>query len=233
MKVKLVSTTEISQQYLLELAKEHSGDESYTQFLQGIQTGEGLVSYLARVSSPNQSNPDYAKLIKYCLDHKHVSIFEMIDFCFEIETTLAIAPQLLRHKSLVFQQKSFRYSSENVSYDVIKARRQDKKNRQNSIDDLSEDVVNWFSQAQKTVGDLSCQLYQEALDKGIAKELARMILPQNTTTKLYAKGSLRSWIHYCQVRNHPDTQLEHRIIASEIQEVIKQHCPAVAQALEW
>jgi thymidylate synthase (FAD) len=195
-------------------------------------TPEGLIAYCARVSSPNQENPDYAKLLRFCIREKHWSIFEMVDMTVEITTTRAIAPQILRHRSFSFQEFSQRYAKA-VSYETYEARRQDAKNRQNSLDDVDESTKAWFKSAQEEVAALAFKRYEEALEKGIAKECARVLLPLNTETRLYMKGSVRSWIHYLQVRCDPATQKEHRDIANAIREIFIEQFPTVAEALEW
>lgn len=195
-------------------------------------TPEGLIAYCARVSSPHQENPDYAKLLHYCIQHGHWSVFEMVDMTLEITTSRAIAAQILRHKSFSFQEFSLRYS-EALDYVPCEARRQDTKNRQNSIDDLSFEVKENFLFSQDMVWDFAYERYQQAIANGIAKECARMLLPLNTKTRLYMKGSVRSWIHYLQVRTGPETQKEHRDIALSAQTIFNQQFPTVAEALEW
>ncbi|PIO47654.1 MAG: thymidylate synthase (FAD) [[Chlorobium] sp. 445] len=193
---------------------------------------EGLIAYCARVSSPNQENPDYAKLLRFCIRQKHWSIFEMVDMTVEITTTRAIAPQILRHRSFSFQEFSQRYAKV-MNYELYDARRQDEKNRQNSLDDFDEETKAWFRSAQEEVVALAFKRYEEALAKGIAKECARSLLPLNTETRLYMKGSVRSWIHYLQVRCDPATQKEHRDIANAIREIFIEQFPIVSSALEW
>ncbi|MBD2653135.1 FAD-dependent thymidylate synthase [Synechocystis sp. FACHB-383] len=193
---------------------------------------EGLIAYCARVSSPHQENPDYAKLLRYCIRKGHWSVFEMVDMTVEITTSRAITAQLLRHKSFQNQEFSLRYS-EAMDYEPCNARRQDDKNRQNSIDDLDDDVKEAFENAQAMIWNTCYQSYQHALAQGIAKECARMLLPLNTQTKLYMKGSVRSWIHYLQVRCGPETQKEHRDIAEGIKLIFNEKFPTVAEALEW
>jgi thymidylate synthase (FAD) len=193
---------------------------------------EGLIAYCARVSSPNQENPNYVGLLKYCIREKHWSIFEMVDMTVEITTTREIAPQLLRHKSCAFQEFSLRYAPA-MGYEAYDARRQDDKNRQNSLDDLDTATKEWFLDAQDDVWNYSYDRYQTAIAKGIAKESARSILPLNTVTRLYMKGSVRSWIHYLEVRCHPSTQKEHRDIAEAIKAIFCEQFPTIANALDW
>lgn len=193
---------------------------------------EKNIAYCARVSSPNQENPEYAKLLKYLIQHKHWSPFEMATMTVEINTSRGIAAQILRHRSFSFQEFSQRYS-EVTTYEKYEARRQDKKNKQNSIDDMSEEVKKWFSEAQTHIAELAFSKYETALRMGIAKEQARFLLPLSTSTKLYMTGSIRSWIHYIELRADKDTQLEHREIAIAIKDIFKQQFPEITKALEW
>jgi thymidylate synthase (FAD) len=156
----------------------------------------------------------------------------MVDMTVEITTTRAIAPQILRHRSFNFSEFSLRYASA-MGCEPCEARRQDVKNRQNSLDDLDDDVKEWFVDAQKQVWAHAKSLYDVALKEDIAKECARMLLPLNTVTRLYMKGSVRSWIHYFQVRCDPATQKEHRDIALAAREIFCEKFPTVAEALEW
>lgn len=197
------------------------------------QDSEKIMAYCARVSSPNnQDNPDYAKLLKYCINNKHWSIFETASMTLEITTSRAIAAQILRHKSFNFQEFSQRYSQPQ-SYEKYSARRQDNKNRQNSIDDLPESDVEWFSASQEEVWRLSKAKYDEAIQKGIAKECARFLLPMNTTTRLYMTGNVRSWITYIELRSANGTQKEHCDIALAAKAIFIEKFPTVAEALNW
>lgn len=193
---------------------------------------EELIAYIARVSSEDQDNPNYARLLRYCIDHKHWSPFEHATMCVEIETSRAISAQIIRHRSFRFQEFSQRYAKvqENIIYG---ARRQDKKNRQNSIDDLSEDVKAWWVDAQQQLFASAKAVYDTALQQGIAKECARFILPLSTKTRLYMTGEVRNWIHYLELRDHQDAQLEHRVIAQEIKPLFIQQFPIVSAALGW
>lgn len=193
---------------------------------------EKHIAYCARVSSPNQENPEFEKLIKYLIKHKHWSPFEMANVCLEVVTSRGISAQLLRHRSFSFQEFSQRYA-EAPSTVTYPARRQDLKNKQNSIDDMSEDDKIWFRNAQEDVAALAHQLYNQALKKGIAKEQARFLLPLNTETKLYINGSIRSWIHYIEVRSDASTQKEHRDIALQAKAILSKELPTIAKALEW
>lgn len=195
-------------------------------------TAEGLIAYCARVSSPHQENLDYGRLLVYCIEHRHWSIFEMADMTVEIITSRAIAPQILRHRSFQFQEFSQRYAKAQA-VEKYRPRRQDSKNRQNSLDDLDEKTLAWFEGAQEDIASLSIKKYNEALEKGIAKECARVLLPLGTQTKLYMKGSVRSWIHYLEVRTDTSTQKEHRDIAERIKNIFCNEFPVTAGALGW
>ncbi len=193
---------------------------------------EGLIAYCARVSSPHQENLDYERLLAYCIKHRHWSIFEMVDMTVEIITSRALSPQILRHRSFVFQEFSQRYAKVQ-RFETYTPRRQDVKNRQHSLDDLDDAAITWFGEAQDAIRTLSEQKYNEALEKGIAKECARMLLPLNTETKLYMKGSVRSWIHYIEVRTDMSTQKEHRDIAEEVKKIFTSLFPVTSSALGW
>lgn len=190
-------------------------------------TAEALIAYCARVSSPNQENPNYAKLLKFCLREGHFSVFQMADMTIEITTTRAIAPQILRHRSFEFQEHSMRYAC-STGYEAYDARSQDLKNRQSSHDNLPLEDKEWFLNAQEEVWNFGFSKYQEALERQIAKECARSLLPLNTVTRLYMKGSVRSWIHYFVVRCAGATQKEHRDIAIAIRdEIFSEHFPLI------
>jgi thymidylate synthase (FAD) len=194
---------------------------------------EKLMGYCARVSSPeNQDNPKYEKLLKYCIKNHHWSIFEMADMTVEIQTSRAISAQILRHRSFTFQEFSQRYAEANT-VEIYHARRQDTKNRQNSIDDMNQEDKLWFVAAQDEINQKSDELYHEALKRGIAKEQARFLLPLSTHTKLYMKGNVRSWIHYINLRTGNGTQLEHQEIAKAIKAIFVQQFPTIAKALNW
>jgi len=193
---------------------------------------EKLVAYCARVSSPHQDNPKIEKLLEYCYDHGHWSVFETPSITIEINTSRAISAQILRHRSFTFQEFSQRYA-EVADFETYEPRRQDKKNRQNSIDDMEFIDKQWFVVAQDRVQNLCSFLYHEALDRGIAKEQARFLLPLSSKTKLYMTGNIRSWIHYCDLRCRIDTQKEHRDIALEIREILKKELPIISKAVAW
>ena len=192
---------------------------------------EATIAYCARVSSDYQENPEFEKLLRYCYRHKHFSIFEMADMCVEITTSRAIAAQLLRHRSFSFQEMSLRYTT-HPGFEACAARRQDKANRQNSIDDLSGKCQSWWSsKVVDLISDIHT-LYSEALDRGVAKECARMILPLCTQTTVYMKGSVRSWIHYLQVRCDESTQFEHKEVAQQIRKVFCEQFPTIGRLLD-
>lgn len=195
---------------------------------------EDLIVYEARRSNPkNQENLETGPgLLKYCIKNKHWSVFEMVDMTVSIKTSRAISAQILRHKSFSFQEFSQRYA-EAQDFEIYNARRQDLKNRQNSVDDLPNEVNEQFLDAQQQVIFLSNKLYKEALDRGISKESARFLLPLSTTTSLYMKGSIRSWIHYLELRTGNGTQLEHQEIANEIKGIFIENFPATSEALGW
>lgn len=194
---------------------------------------EDLISYVARVSNPaNQDNFDTApKLLGYLIKNKHWSPFEHAYMTLEIETSRAIAAQILRHRSFVFQEFSQRYAKA-TEFVRHEARRQDQKNRQNSIDDMEQIDKDFFDLAQQQVENLARKLYDESLDRGIAKEQARFLLPLSTKTKLYMTGPIRSWTTYFLVRMDKSTQLEHREIAKAAYEIFKKEFPNTALALE-
>ena len=197
---------------------------------------EKTMAYIARVSNPsNQENEKYAGLLKYCIAHNHWSVFEQSSMTLEIETTRAIAAQILRHRSFTFQEFSQRYADTKLleAIELPELRRQDSKNRQNSIDDLDSEVVDNLNKQMITLFSSAYALYNQMLEKGVAKECARMVLPLCTPTKLYMTGSCRSWIHYINLRSAHGTQLEHMRIAKECACIFAGQFPAVAEALGW
>lgn len=194
---------------------------------------EDTIAYCARVSSANQANPKISGLLRYMIREGHWSPFEMANMVVEITTSRAIAQQILRHRSFSFQEFSQRYAEAN-EYVLYGARRQDKKDRQNSIDDLSPEVKEWFIHAQMNAHDYAFELYEAALAKEIAKESARFLLPLSTKTKLYMNGTVRSWIHYIQLRSpEHGTQKEHADIVAEIKKLFVEQFPVISEALEW
>jgi thymidylate synthase (FAD) len=198
---------------------------------------EKHMAYCARVSNPaNQENEKFSGLLKYCIKHQHWSIFEQAYMTVEIETTRAIAAQILRHRSFTFQEFSQRYADSSLLASKIplpELRRQDTKNRQNSIDDLDAFEVQTLEIQMKTLFDSSMALYQQMLERGVAKECARMVLPLCTPTRIYMSGSVRSWAHYIDLRSANGTQKEHMIVAEGVRDIFKEQFPAVAEALEW
>jgi len=198
---------------------------------------EQTMAYIARVSNPsNQENPNYAGLLKYCIKHNHWSVFEQATMTLEIETTRGIAAQILRHRSFTFQEFSQRYADTNLITSDIplpELRRQDTKNRQNSTDDLPADLrIELYSKIQDHF-DAAQNLYKELLEADVAKECARFVLPLATPTRLYMTGSVRSWLHYIDLRSAHGTQKEHMQIAEEVRCIFTCQFPAVSAALEW
>ena len=197
---------------------------------------EETIGYIARVSNPkNQDNPNVAGLLGYCIKNQHWSVFEQAHMTLEIETTRGLAAQVLRHRSFTFQEFSQRYANTNFlgKIPIPDLRRQDTKNRQNSIDDIPEDQT---KQLQKNIERYFAEgldLYNELIREGIAKECARFVLPLATPTRLYMTGTLRSWIHYIDLRSGHGTQKEHMEIAEKCRDIFKEQFPIISEALEW
>ena len=190
-----------------------------------------LIGKIARVSNPkNENNPDVTKLIKYLISHKHWSPFEMGSMCVEINTTRAISPQILRHRSFSFQEYSLRYAQA-VDAPIPQIRRQDEKNRQNSIDDIPFELRAKYYDKINQHFEQGFDLYEEMLAAGVAKETARAVLPLNTATRLYMSGTIRSWLHYVDLRGDNGTQLEHMKIARSIGEILDDEVPTIARAM--
>ena len=198
---------------------------------------EQHMAYCARVSNPsNQDNEKYAGLLRYCIKHQHWSIFEQAFMTLEINTTRAIAAQILRHRSFTYQEFSQRYADSTLLADKIpmpKLRRQDTKNRQNSIDDVDPFIRQQFEIAMQRYFEEGLDLYRTMLDKGIAKECARMVLPLAVPTRIYMTGSCRSWIHYIALRSANGTQAEHMDIANQAKAIFCEQYPTVGKAMEW
>jgi|TARA_B100000927_G_scaffold287144_1_gene279604 thymidylate synthase (FAD) len=198
---------------------------------------EQMMAYVARVSNPNnQENPNYAKLLGYCIKHNHWSVFEQAFMTLEIETTRGLAAQVLRHRSFTYQEFSQRYADSSLLADQIPMfdlRRQDTKNRQNSIDDIDDFVKQEFEIKIRRHFDEAMTLYQSMLEYGIAKECARFVLPLATPTRMYMSGSVRSWIHYITLRSANGTQKEHMEIAEACKKIFVEQFPTCAEALEW
>ena len=195
--------------------------------------GDWNIAYMARVSNPdNQDNPEYSKLIGYLMKHKHWSPFEMVNACLEITTTRDIARQILRHRSFSFQEFSQRYAVAD-GYEYAEARLQDNKNRQNSIEVEDRELQRYWNELQIDVLVQAKRSYEAALKAGIAKEVARKVLPEGiTTSKMYMNGTLRSWLHYISVRTDPSTQKEHRVVAEQCKELLAKEFPKVMEAYE-
>jgi thymidylate synthase (FAD) len=232
MEVKLVSLTTVDKGYVKYLLEEVGVPEEYQDI---IQNPEGLMAYIARVSSPNQANPKYASLIKYCMTHGHWSILETCNAVFEIETSRAIAAQILRHRSLSFQEFSQRYAAVDESHgiEIYTARRQDDKNRQNSINDLPDFIKTEWEQRQRDNWRRCLENYEWAVKNSVAKECARMVLPLQVKTKLFANGTIRSWVHYLNSRTDLAAQKEHRDVADAIKQIFISEFPIVSEATGW
>ena len=202
-------------------------------YIHSTPDGDNLVAYMARVSNPaNQDNKDTApKLIRYLIKHKHWSPFEMVSMCVEIETTRSIAAQILRHRSFSFQEFSQRYAAVTERPLIPDLRRQDSKNRQNSIDDFNPIEKQHFQIQLQQHYDQSLHLYNQMLQAGVAKECAREVLPLSTPTKLYMHGTLRSWLTYVDLRSANGTQKEHQVIAEECKKLIAVHFPQCYTAM--
>jgi thymidylate synthase (FAD) len=198
---------------------------------------EKMMAYVARVSNPNnQENPNYAKLLGYCIKHNHWSVFEQAFMTLELETTRGVAAQVLRHRSFTYQEFSQRYADSSMLADQVPMfdlRRQDTKNRQNSIDDIDPFVKQEFEIKIRRHFDEAMVLYQSMLDAGIAKECSRFVLPLATPTRIYMSGSCRSWIHYINLRTANGTQKEHMDLAEGCKKIFVEQFPTCAEALEW
>lgn len=204
--------------------------------IKNIKNAEDLVAYCARVSNPsNQMNIETApKLLKFLIKHKHWSPFELVDMCLEIKTSRAVASQILRHKSFSFQEFSQRYSIVN-DYEDIELRLQGDKNRQvgEKLLPTGTDAYNKINELLIESLSLSQHCYETMIENGVAKEVARMVLPLTTQTTMYMKGSLRSWIHYIELRTEQNTQKEHREIADRCKKIFVKEFPVISEALEW
>jgi thymidylate synthase (FAD) len=195
---------------------------------------EQLIGKIARVSNPNnEDNPEVERLIRYLIKHKHWSPFEMASMCVEIHTTRAISPQILRHRSFTFQEFSQRYAIPTDTFATVQPelRRQDTKNRQNSIDDLAEETQEYYEARIDKHFREGVELYESLLHSGVAKECARSVLPLNTVTRLYMSGTIRSWLHYCDLRGANGTQKEHMLIAQSVREILEDQVPVIARAM--
>ena len=197
---------------------------------------EKMMGYVARVSNPkNQDNPNVSGLLSYCIKHGHWSVFEQAHMTLEIETTRGLAAQILRHRSFTYQEFSQRYadSTQLGTIPLPALRRQDTKNRQNSTDDLEPPLKTKYYVKMMSHFEQATELYEEMLKDGVAKECARFVLPLATPTKLYMTGSVRSWVHYIELRSGHGTQKEHMDIANECKRIFSEQLPIVAEALDW
>ena len=198
---------------------------------------EKHMAYCARVSNPNnQGNENYAGLLRYCIKHQHWSIFEQAFMTLEINTTRGLAAQILRHRSFTFQEFSQRYADTNLldtNIPLPELRRQDTKNRQNSIDDIPEEQSKMLLGRIQNYFNEGLDLYNELLREGIAKECARFVLPLATPTRIYMSGSVRSWVHYIDLRSGHGTQKEHMDIANACKSIFTEQFPTVSEALQW
>ena len=209
---------------------------SFVQLITSTPDAEKSMAYIARVSNPkNQENDDFTKLIGYCIKNEHWSVFEQAYMTLQIETTRGIAAQILRHRSFTFQEFSQRYADSRQlgEIPIPELRRQDNKNRQNSISDLPKGIIDTFNIKIKRQFDQNKELYKEMLEAGIAKECARFVLPLATPTRIYMTGSCRSWIHYINLRTGHGTQKEHMDIAQECKSIFLKEYPVVSSALNW
>ena len=211
--------------------------DTLTKLISVTPDAEKHMAYCARVSNPNnQDNDKFSGLLKYCVKHQHWSIFEQAFMTLEINTTRGIAAQVLRHRSFTFQEFSQRYADSSLLGKKIplpELRRQDTKNRQNSIDDLDPFVIQSLELQMQTLFDSSMALYEQMLGRGVAKECARFVLPLAAPTRIYMTGSVRSWLHYIELRSANGTQKEHMDIALSAKEIFCEQFPAVAEAMEW
>ena len=209
---------------------------SLVKLITSTPDAEKSMAYIARVSNPkNQDNNDFTNLIRYCIKNEHWSVFEQAYMTLQIETTRGIAAQILRHRSFTFQEFSQRYADSRQlgEIPIPQLRRQDNKNRQNSISDLSIEIINHFNKKIKDQFNLNKQLYEEMLEAGIAKECARFVLSLATPTRIYMTGSCRSWIHYINLRTANGTQKEHMDIAKECKNIFSKEYPLVSSSFNW
>jgi thymidylate synthase (FAD) len=210
---------------------------SQVKLVSATPDAEQHMAYVARVSNPNNQDSDkFAGLLKYCIKHGHWSVFEQAFMTVEINTTRGLAAQILRHRSFTYQEFSQRYADSSLLGDSIplpELRRQDDKNRQNSIDDVDQFVKQDFELKMQRHFVDGMKLYKEMLDAGIAKECARFVLPLATPTRLYMTGSVRSWVHYIDLRSAHGTQKEHMDVAEGVRSIFKEQFPTVSEALDW
>lgn len=204
------------------------------EFVTITPDAEKTMAYLARVSNQkNQDNPEYSRLLSYCIKHHHWSVFEHAYMTLEISTSRMISSQILRHRTFTFQEFSQRYAEVTGDFPTPHLRRQDNKNRQNSIDDLPIALTMEMGAKIGSLFEHSKQLYESMLAAGVAKECARSVLTLASPTKIYMTGNIRSWIHYIELRSSNGTQKEHMDIALECKDIFKKHLPIVSRALDW
>ena len=206
------------------------------EFVSCTPDAEKLIAYCARVSNPdNQDNENYSKLLAYCIKHGHWSIFEMANMVVEINTSRGIAAQILRHRSFSFQEFSQRYADANLlkSIPIPDLRMQDKKNRQNSIDNMEKTDKEVYGNAIDDYFRKGQHIYDTLLKIGVAKECARFVLPIATPTRMYMNGTIRSWIHYINLRTANGTQKEHMDIANQCKAIFVEKYPLISEALDW
>ena len=207
------------------------------KFVSVTPDAEKTMAYVARVSNPkNQDNEKFAGLLRYCIQHGHWSVFEQAHMTVEINTTRGLAAQILRHRSFTFQEFSQRYADSSLLEEQIpvpELRRQDEKNRQNSTDDLDNMLVSGYNTRMRAHFNDAMALYKDMLDNGVAKECARFVLPLATPTRLYMTGSVRSWIHYIDLRSAHGTQKEHTEVVEECRNIFIEQFPIVSEALKW
>ena len=229
--IPFLSLYQITTKYLMTMT------DTLTKLISVTPDAEKHMAYCARVSNPNnQENEKFSGLLKYCVKHQHWSIFEQAYMTLEINTTRGVAAQVLRHRSMTYQEFSQRYADSSLLAEEIplpELRRQDTKNRQNSIDDVDPFVVQKYEMLMQQHFKEAMDLYKKMLDDGIAKECARFVLPLATPTRLYMTGSVRSWIHYIDLRTGHGTQKEHMEIAEGCKKIFIEQFPVVAEALEW
>ena len=229
--IPFLSLYQITTKYLMTMT------DTLTKLISVTPDAEKHMAYCARVSNPNnQENEKFSGLLRYCVKHQHWSIFEQAYMTLEINTTRGVAAQVLRHRSMTYQEFSQRYADSSLLAEEIplpELRRQDTKNRQNSIDDVDPFVVQKYEMLMQQHFKEAMDLYKKMLDDGIAKECARFVLPLATPTRLYMTGSVRSWIHYIDLRSANGTQKEHMDIALGAKKIFCEQFPAVAEAMEW
>ena len=229
--IPFLSLYQITTKYLMTMT------DTLTKLISVTPDAEKHMAYCARVSNPNnQENEKFSGLLRYCVKHQHWSIFEQAYMTLEINTTRGVAAQVLRHRSMTYQEFSQRYADSSLLAETIplpELRRQDTKNRQNSIDDIDPFVRQEFEILMQRHFYEAMDLYKNMIDRGIAKECARFVLPLATPTKIYMTGSVRSWIHYIDLRSANGTQKEHMEIANLCKDIFKEQFPTIAEALEW